>query len=404
MAPPPGARRALTGATALGLSLACGGTAVAAVATSRERAAPRPKVIVTARPPRVTHTRTAVLRFVSSRGRGWFQCRLDGGRWRACHSPRRYVSLTEGRHRVAIRVRGRRDRWHGTAVRVSWTVKGSSGSRAPRRRSISVQYLDAGAHGVADYKVVSPQNGPGPQLLRVLEPTHPAHGVPHNFLYVLPVELGTESTYGDGIKTLRGLDAQNRYDLTIVEPSFAVEPWYANNPTNPALQYETFLTKDLVPWVTHHLATTGREQNWLLGFSKSGLGAQDLILRNPSVFTAAASWDFPADMDSSTKDGELGVGNGVNYGSNANFRSHYRLTPAFVAAHKGPFLRRNRIWIGSYQVFRADVANYDALLTATGIKHTTEPPQRMRHRWGSGWVPIALKALARDGAALPRGP
>ena len=56
------------------------------------------------------------------------------------------------------------------------------------------------------------------------------------------------------------------------------------------------MTKDLVPWVTKTFATTGNEQNWLIGFSKSGLGAQDLILKHPDLFTEAASWDFPADM------------------------------------------------------------------------------------------------------------
>lgn len=34
----------------------------------------------------------------------------------------------------------------------------------------------------------------------------------------------------------------------------------------------------------------------LIGFSKSGIGAQDLILRHPDLFTLAASWDFPANM------------------------------------------------------------------------------------------------------------
>jgi hypothetical protein len=40
------------------------------------------------------------------------------------------------------------------------------------------------------------------------------------------------------------------------------------DPTGP--RHETFVTKDLVPWVVQHFATTGNEQNWLIGFSKSG--------------------------------------------------------------------------------------------------------------------------------------
>ena len=84
----------------------------------------------------------------------------------------------------------------------------------------------------------------------MLAPTNPAPGVPHNFLYALPVEGGLASDYGDGIDTLRTLDAQDQYNLTIIAPTFQIDPWYADNPNDPNLQYETFMTKDLVPWVT----------------------------------------------------------------------------------------------------------------------------------------------------------
>jgi len=56
------------------------------------------------------------------------------------------------------------------------------------------------------------------------------------------------------------------------------------------------MATDLQPWVTANLGTTGAEQHWLIGFSKSGIGGQTLILRHPDKFTLAASWDFPADM------------------------------------------------------------------------------------------------------------
>ncbi len=154
------------------------------------------------------------------------------------------------------------------------------------------------ANAIQTYDVISPENGYGVQTLRVLRPTHPAAGVAHNFLFVLPVEAGLGDTYGDGLKTLQASDAEDQYNLTIVEPTFADEPWYANNPTDPNLQYESFMATELVPWVDQNLAATGTEQNWLIGFSKSGNGGQDLLLTYPNLFTMAASWDFPADMSS----------------------------------------------------------------------------------------------------------
>ena len=53
--------------------------------------------------------------------------------------------------------------------------------------------------GIQYYDILSDNNGYGVQTLRVLKPTHPAAGVAHNFLYVLPVEAASGDTDGDGL-------------------------------------------------------------------------------------------------------------------------------------------------------------------------------------------------------------
>ena len=257
----------------------------------------------------------------------------------------------------------------------------------------SIQYVSTDANNIEYFNFTSPTDGYGTQTLRVLLPTHPAAGVAHNFLYVLPVEPGVGTAFGDGIDTMLALDAQDQYDLTIIEPTFSIDPWYANNPNDESLQYETFMTTELEPWVRANLSTTGTEQNWLIGFSKSGIGAQDLILKHPDLFQLAASWDFPADMSSYD---QYGSSSADNYGTDANFQANYRLTTAFLDAHKSPFLTNNRIWIGGYNAFQTDVTDYDALLTSEGIHHTVGPMQPIAHRWDSGWVPAALAALYQD--------
>ena len=97
---------------------------------------------------------------------------------------------------------------------------------------------------------------------------------------------------------------------------------------------------------------------------------------------------------------QFGSSSANNYGTDANFQANYRLTRSFVDSHKTPFLSTNRIWIGGYEVFQTDMADYDALLTSEGIAHTTETPQLMltggtqvgcRSRWAR---------LSQDGAAL----
>jgi hypothetical protein len=244
--------------------------------------------------------------------------------------------------------------------------------------------------GIESFRLLSSRNGRSPQTLRVLRPARPAADVPHHFLYALPVEPALGTTYGDGIRTLQALGANDQYNLTVVEPSFASEPWYADNPDVEKLQYESFMADELQPWVAANLATTGDEQHWLIGFSKSGIGGQQLILKHPDVFTRAASWDFPAEMATYK---QFGSRSAKNYGSDANFQANYRLSRQFVEARKEPFHSDERIWIGAGSVFEADVVNYESLLTSAGIAHAVGVPRRVAHRWDSGWIPDALAAL-----------
>jgi len=156
------------------------------------------------------------------------------------------------------------------------------------------------------------------------------------------------------------------------------------------------MASELQPWARANLAETGIEQHWLIGFSKSGLGAMDLLLKHPDLFTLAAAWDFPADMSSYTQYGADG-----NYGSDANFQSNYRLTATFLDAHKTPFLTQDRIWIEGYAAFQLDVEDFDALLTSKGMAHTTPPEVQRTHSWDSGWVSDALAGLHQESVALP---
>ena len=128
---------------------------------------------------------------------------------------------------------------NGTGQADNWSG-GSAG--------FEVHYLSTDANGVESYDVISAQRA-RPAGATILRPTNPAAGVAHSFLYVLPVEAGLGNVFGDGLQVVQGLDAQDKYNLTIIEPSFGIDPWYANNPNDPDLQYETFMTQELVPWV-----------------------------------------------------------------------------------------------------------------------------------------------------------
>ena len=70
---------------------------------------------------------------------------------------------------------------------------------------------------------------------------------------------------------------------------------------------------------------------------------------------------------------QFGSSSASNYGTDANFQANYRLTNAFLHAHANPFLIDNRVWISGYLFFPHEVADFDAVLTATGIPHTSRP-------------------------------
>lgn len=278
----------------------------------------------------------------------------------------------------------------------SFSVNGSVVINTAAFPGFTVNYLSTDANGVKSYNITSSYNGNGQHILRVLEPSNPAPGVAHNFIYALPVRADLDNTYGDGLETLRGLNVQNQYNLTIIAPTFGVLPWYADNDTNPDYRYNSFMSLELQPWVKTNLAISEAEQHWLIGFSKSGFGGMGLLMKHPDLFTLGAFWDFPASMANATD-----YGADVNYGTQTNFDNNYRLSSTFLENHKNYFLSDNRIYISGYSAFQSDITTFGNLLTAKGIQHTMAPEVSRAHSWTSGWVPSAIAELYTDSTIEP---
>jgi hypothetical protein len=260
-------------------------------------------------------------------------------------------------------------------------------------------YKGTDSNGVRVYQVTWGALGAHPFAVRVLTPDHPSIDYPHSFLYALPVEPGlAQSTYGSGLDQLQKLDVQNRYNATIIEPIFPIDPWYADNPVDPTIDYETFTATLLPEWVHSHLAITGTEKNLLIGFSKSGNGALALEFKHPSVFAAVAAWDFVADMSSYE---QYGANSSNNYGTQTNFQDNYHLTGAFIDSWKAPFTTEHRIWISEGPVFQSQVADFGALLTAHAVLHSLSVHVYEPHTWSGGWLSDAVAGLYQLDKHLP---
>jgi hypothetical protein len=80
---------------------------------------PRPRI--TQHPEPVATSVTARFAFTARESRVRFGCRLDGGRWRACHSPIDFTGLTSGSHTFSVRGTNRRGE-RSRPARFRWTL------------------------------------------------------------------------------------------------------------------------------------------------------------------------------------------------------------------------------------------------------------------------------------------
>ena len=248
----------------------------------------------------------------------------------------------------------------------------------------------------------SSRNGAGHNC-RVLAPRTPAAGVPHNFLYTLMTGPDGDFTYGDPLDALYGLDFHNQYNLTCIAANFDIGshapgsgygPWYidTSNPgAFPSFQHETYMVSDLVPWVTSNLAISGTEKHWLIGFSKSGWGGLNLLLRHPTVFDRGAFWDFPYSGTGTVITSSYGMDG--NYG-NAAYVDGFTFTSAYLDTYKAPFQARKRIWIGGHQSFASDITAAHTAFNGKSMLHDQQTDRTREHEWQSGWLPDALASLA----------
>ena len=235
---------------------------------------------------------------------------------------------------------------------------------------------------------------------------------PRRVLYVLPVEAGRESKYGDGLAEVKRLDLHNKHGLICVAPTFAHLPWYADHPTDKTIRQETDFVKIVVPFIDRtyqfdekrgraassvrtSLDTDGRgvppttatkESRWLLGFSKSGWGAWSLLARHPDLFGKAAAWDAPLDMPRFDLYGAAQV-----FGTQEHFES-YRVLPAI---QKCPKLKGDapRLVLTGYDNFRSHHETAHTLLDEGNVPHLYRDGPKLKHTWNSGWLEEAVGLL-----------
>jgi S-formylglutathione hydrolase FrmB len=231
----------------------------------------------------------------------------------------------------------------------------------------------------------------GRTQVRVLLPDHLEKDRRYPVIYVLPVEAGIESRFGNGLLEVQKLDLHNKRGLIFVQPTFAQLPWYADHASDPAIRQESYFLKVVVPFIEkQYPALAEARGRLLLGFSKSGWGAFSLLLRNPAMFGKAAAWDAPLAME------RPGYGMDRIVGTQENFEN-YRIVQLLEQRAADLMKKEKRLALVGYNAFHEHHQSTHERLERLKIPHEYRDEKKAKHTWDAGWLEDAVQFLAGAG-------
>ena len=125
------------------------------------------------------------------------------------------------------------------------------------------------------------------------------YNAPDNFGGRYPVLYLLHGAYGcyNDWSHKANLDAlSNKYNVIIVCPD-GQDSWYFDSPIDPKMQFETYVSKELVNYIDSHYRTfANRYMRAITGLSMGGHGALFLAFRHPDVFWSCGSMSGNMDI------------------------------------------------------------------------------------------------------------
>lgn len=115
----------------------------------------------------------------------------------------------------------------------------------------------------------------------------PDSGGKHNVLYLLH---GATGSYVDWVLRTDLKDIADKYNLLIVMPDGGAYSWYSDSPMIRDSQYESYIVKELIPFIDSCFATYAQKKGrGVCGLSMGGYGAIKFGLKYPELFSSASS-------------------------------------------------------------------------------------------------------------------
>lgn len=158
--------------------------------------------------------------------------------------------------------------------------------------ALAVGALSAGA---VDVKEVPTANVPGPAMVTVgLPAAYETDTISYPVVYLLNGHGGDNMSWHSRIADIDSL--ATTYGCVIVCPA-GQNSWYWDSPVDSTMQMESYVMKDLIPWVESHYRTRrDRGGRAITGLSMGGHGGLWLGLRHTDVFGAAGSTSGGVDI------------------------------------------------------------------------------------------------------------
>lgn len=228
-------------------------------------------------------------------------------------------------------------------------------------------------------------------VLRVLEPDLMPPDTSRRIVYLLPSTPELSHRSGDGMDEVLRQNLHNRHQMVFVAPSYSDWPWMTDLPDQPMFQQLMFFLEEIVPFVDSLYPSSPR---LVIGYSKGGSAALQILLRHPELFTAAAAFDSPL-MKTVPDQWEMPY-----FWPNPEHFEGFSI-PHLLHGRGSNLGDCPRIALFGYGNFGKDAPDWSHdhlseahdLLGELGIPHVYRNDQPRAHRWDSGWLPEAIATL-----------
>jgi S-formylglutathione hydrolase FrmB len=142
---------------------------------------------------------------------------------------------------------------------------------------------------------------------------------PYPVVYILH---GYSDNYATWLKKIPELEQHSTlFNTIIVCPDGGFSSWYVNSPFDSSYQYETYLTKELVPFIDQQYnSIKNRTGRAITGHSMGGHGGMYIGWRNSHLFGACGSMSGGVDLHYSKKKFDVAK----RIGSFDNYPNHYK--------------------------------------------------------------------------------